>query len=62
MNEISEMLDMLNDMIGKFAEHPTLVTNLAKANAKMRSALMAEGFTREEALRIMVANPLKFTK
>lgn len=46
------MIEQLNAIIEGVADHPTLVSNIARVTAKLRDALMAEGFTREEAIEI----------
>ncbi len=55
-NEIDETLNMLNQMLEKMGDHPSLIPNIAKVCSKLRDALVAEGFTRDEAIAIVKAS------
>jgi hypothetical protein len=46
------MIAQLAYIVNEVADHPTIMSDMARMTAKYRDALMAEGFTREEAVDI----------
>lgn len=52
LDQLQESLQIGNKCIKFVTQDPNILPNAAKLMAKYRDALMAEGFTREEAIRI----------